>query len=39
MLTVTDKPAEELRKSIYSEENNPQHKKFILDRLGEKIGS
>lgn len=35
----TSQPEEELRKSIYSEENNPQHKRFILDRLGDKIGS
>lgn len=35
----TSQPEEELRKSIYSEENNPQHKRFFLDRLGDKIGS
>jgi hypothetical protein len=34
-----NEPAEELRKSIYSKENNPEHKKFILDRIADKIGS
>ena len=38
MLAVGE-PEEELRKSIYSKENNPEQKRWFLDRIGDKIGN